>query len=454
MKPISEASARGRTRAVFFAGALVVLGAVACVLWLLLRQTDFLEVESVEGGVRWVGRNPETGQAFDLRPEPGKTHDGDVRVLLEPGARLVLSVLERGRLVVEGPSVTTATQSVPSADIRLFKLREDWWRLDEGRAWLVPASREDGDQCHDLRFSLDVDTTNLRAGGFLRLALRLGSTNTVSRVGGMLADASLILVPRPGGREYSALAGLDCMPPAGILRLAVWVHGRDGAWYMRAWQMPVEKFREDREGLRFLARQARPFPGSAYPPAPADWWQRWLQKKESILSGGKPEREYWRLQKIYRASGEQRGEWPVKLRIPIARYDRVSSPFGVVRYLTSTNGKAHRGIDFAFPEGVDVVAPMEGRVAFAHETAVHGGLVILDHGDGVFSTFMHLSRVIASSNARVGTGSPVGLVGTTGLSTGPHLHYELRIGNRCVDPTPWFVKSPLAGQPDWIRLPD
>ncbi len=455
MTASNQTSARARARAVL-ASSAVLLAALGA-LWLYLaRQTEFVRVESVAGEVVLYGRDLKTGRPLSVRPEPGMTQDADCRVLLAPGARIVLSILDRGLLVVEAPGLpqSAVTQEAHSADIRLYKQRTDWWRLDEGRAWLVTDNRDDDDPCRDLRFDLAAGSTNLRAGGVLRLRIQLHSTNTLARVGGMLADASLVLVPAAGAGQYTAQAGLDCMLPEGMTRLALWVHGKDGAWYMRSWRLPVQKFSPDREGVRLLARRARPFPRSAYPPAPPDWWQRWLDKKKEIMSGGKPEREYWRLQRVYRTSGKREGEWRDALLVPIARYDSVSSPYGVVRYLTSTNGRAHRGIDFASPEGVDVTAPQAGRVAFAHETAVHGGLVILDHGEGVFSTFMHLSRVVASSNAYLPAGEVVGRVGTTGLSTGPHLHYEMRVGNRCVDPTPWFLASPLAGEPEWIRLPE
>lgn len=444
-----------QSRVACFCGIFALAGTVLLGLY-LSRQTDFLLIKEVQGSVLLTVRDPMTGREASLAPRPRMVHDADCRITLGPESRIVISVLDRGRLVVEAaPGLTSLlTQQSAGAAILLFKQRSDWWRLESGRAWLVSDEREDGDTCRDLRFDLDTSATELRAGGVLRLGLTLHRTNAVVRTGGALADAPLLLVPSEAPQTLRATAGLDCMLLEGETRLAIWTYGLDGSWYMRAWRLPIQKFAANREAERLLARRARPFPGSAYPPAPRDWWQRWLDKKNEILAEGKPERDYWRLQKIYRQLGKRPSDWAKSILVPMTRFDRVSSPFGLIRYITSTNGRAHRGIDFASPEGVDVIAPMDGRVVFAYQTGVNGQLVILDHGEGVFSSFMHLSRVLARSNTVVSAGTVVGRVGTTGLSTGPHLHYEMRVGNRCVDPTPWFLASPIAGQVDWIRLPE
>jgi len=261
--------------------------------------------------------------------------------------------------------------------------------------------------------------------------------------------------------ELSALAGVDCALEDQDQRLAIWSFGHSGSWYMRSWRIPLQRFERDDRGLALLAQSARPFPPSAYAPVPYDWWQRWIQKRDGIMSDGKPGRDWVRLQAVYTNAAPLR-EAPAAaaakallspLVIPIARYDSVSSPFGVTRYITATNGAVHRGIDFASPEGVPVRAPWPGRVVFADETHTSGNMVILHHGWGIYSSFMHLSAFRTKPDLVLQAGETLGLVGTTGLSTGPHLHYELRAGNSAIDPTPCFARSPFADPLVWKDLP-
>lgn len=156
------------------------------------------------------------------------------------------------------------------------------------------------------------------------------------------------------------------------------------------------------------------------------------------------------LQRIY-TSDPSKKRWYGRFSPPIRRYDTISSPFGKVRYLTSGGGNPHRGVDYAAPRGRLVVAPARGRVVFAAKTIVRGGLVILDHGLGVYSTYMHLSRVLVRSNTIAGRGQRLGRVGSTGLSTGPHLHFGIRAGNVQADPSEW-MRMPLYPVRRWYRI--
>lgn len=122
---------------------------------------------------------------------------------------------------------------------------------------------------------------------------------------------------------------------------------------------------------------------------------------------------------------------------------RVSTIYGVRRYY---NGKFaddyyHRGIDYAGGAGSPVVAPAAGRVALVGKVSqgfrVHGNVVGIDHGQGVASIFMHLSRINVKEGDFVKPGELIGAVGSTGASTGPHLHWGLYVNGKSVDPVPW-----------------
>ncbi len=125
---------------------------------------------------------------------------------------------------------------------------------------------------------------------------------------------------------------------------------------------------------------------------------------------------------------------------------RMSTNYGVRRYY---NGKFaedyyHRGLDYAGAAGSAVIAPAAGRVALVGRVSqgfrVHGNVVGIDHGQGVSSIFMHLSRINVKEGDLVKAGQLIGAVGSTGASTGPHLHWGLYVNGLSVDPTPWRTK--------------
>ncbi len=126
---------------------------------------------------------------------------------------------------------------------------------------------------------------------------------------------------------------------------------------------------------------------------------------------------------------------------------RTSSPFGVRRYY---NGELamdyyHRGLDYAGGYGSAVVAPAAGRVVLVgYEKKgfrVHGNVVGVDHGQGVVSIFMHLSKIAVEEGEMLDPGDRIGSIGSTGASTGPHLHWGLYVNAVSVDPVQWRMNS-------------
>jgi murein DD-endopeptidase MepM/ murein hydrolase activator NlpD len=124
-----------------------------------------------------------------------------------------------------------------------------------------------------------------------------------------------------------------------------------------------------------------------------------------------------------------------------------TSPFGARRsYQGGPLVGYHGGLDIAAPEGTPIFAPADGIVVMAEELRVRGRVVILDHGAGVFTLYFHLSQIMVSPGQQVARGELLGLMGNTGLSTGPHLHWEVRIGDVIVDPDEWLVRT-FGGRP-------
>jgi murein DD-endopeptidase MepM/ murein hydrolase activator NlpD len=115
--------------------------------------------------------------------------------------------------------------------------------------------------------------------------------------------------------------------------------------------------------------------------------------------------------------------WPA--RGPITTY------FGFVGPLSP---RGHAGIDIAAPMGAAVLSAQSGVVDLATRDGSYGIYVVIDHGGGLRTLYAHLSQLMVSPGQRIGRGELIGLVGSTGLSTGPHLHFEVRQNGGLSDP--------------------
>jgi murein DD-endopeptidase MepM/ murein hydrolase activator NlpD len=119
--------------------------------------------------------------------------------------------------------------------------------------------------------------------------------------------------------------------------------------------------------------------------------------------------------------------WPVQ--------GRISGRFGNARVYNGQPGSGHSGMDIAAPTGTPVKAPAAGVVTFAAaDLYLTGGTVLLDHGHGISSNFLHLSRLDVAEGDRVVQGQVIGAVGATGRATGPHLHWGMNWFDVRVDP--------------------
>ena len=121
----------------------------------------------------------------------------------------------------------------------------------------------------------------------------------------------------------------------------------------------------------------------------------------------------------------------------------ISTVYGVRRYYNGEFAKDyyHRGVDYAAGTGTPVVAPAAGKVTLIGREAdgfqLHGNTVGVDHGQGIASIFIHLSRIDVKEGDLVRSGQQLGAVGATGAATGPHLHWGLYVNAQSVDPVPW-----------------
>lgn len=117
---------------------------------------------------------------------------------------------------------------------------------------------------------------------------------------------------------------------------------------------------------------------------------------------------------------------------PIA--SELTSPFGSYRVFNETTEARHTGWDLRAGIGIPVMAMASGRVAFAGLLDIRGNHVIIDHGYGIFSGYSHFSQVHVTQGQTVSAGQVLGTVGTTGRSSGAHLHWEMMVNGYFVDP--------------------
>lgn len=112
----------------------------------------------------------------------------------------------------------------------------------------------------------------------------------------------------------------------------------------------------------------------------------------------------------------------------------ITSTFGMRYHPILHRTRLHAGIDFGAPIGAPIYAAADGRVVASGYGSGYGNRIILDHGGGVMTLYGHCSRLMCSSGQMVRRGQRIGSVGNTGLATGPHLHFEVRINGRPVNP--------------------
>ncbi|BDP44721.1 peptidase M23 (plasmid) [Deinococcus aetherius] len=126
---------------------------------------------------------------------------------------------------------------------------------------------------------------------------------------------------------------------------------------------------------------------------------------------------------------------------PAAKVRAQSSAFGQPRtYVAGGPVLYHYGTDYPAPAGTPVLAVNDGTVVMAGMYPVRGGLVVIDHGAGLTSMYFHQSRVTVNVGQQVTRGQKVGEVGSTGLSTGAHLHLEMRVRGEATDPAKWMSR--------------
>ncbi len=172
--------------------------------------------------------------------------------------------------------------------------------------------------------------------------------------------------------------------------------------------------------------------------------------KGELLAPDRTRPELERLLALWTTASD-RQQWQGAFVFPIADGFQQTSPYGTRRsYNSGPVNSFHAGADWSAPTGTPIQAPARGTVILAENLDVRGGAVIIDHGLGVTSNFWHLSQIDVAPGQQIALGQIIGLVGTTGLSTAAHMHWEMRIYDVTVDPLQWtrvfFPHTPTVSE--------
>jgi murein DD-endopeptidase MepM/ murein hydrolase activator NlpD len=309
------------------------------------------------------------------------------------------------------------------------------------------------------------DTLAAIAGRFDMGAGALASLNGITNPDRIIAGQVLKVGAAPAAAPALSGDGLLTRvqfwpwPPAQGQTLAVWFEVRepmtltvalDGRAYpvvtrgRRGWALiPIPPLIEP--GIKSLAIDAGgarmrlpvPIAAGAFPAVniPAEVSQPILSQAETVQA------ETARMGELF--GGDTPDGWTPRDRFssPLEGEFPHTSPYGSRRtYGNSPAITAHAGEDFSAAAGTPVLAPAGGMVVLAEQLFVRGNAVVLDHGGGVFTGYWHLSELNVQPGDRVALGQRLGAVGSTGLSTGAHLHWEMRVGGLPVDPLQWVAE--------------
>lgn len=179
--------------------------------------------------------------------------------------------------------------------------------------------------------------------------------------------------------------------------------------------------------------------------APGDWD---IEHVNASPSGGVSSEEFRRrrageIARINAARAQRTGAegWRQHFLWPVT--GRISGVFGSQRIYRGEPGSYHTGVDVARPAGTPVVAPADGTVILAATDpfTLEGHLLMLDHGMGLNSAFLHLSRIDVGEGVRVLRGQTIGAIGSSGRATGPHLHWSMKWRDERIDP--YLLAGPM-----------
>ncbi|MBI1794365.1 MAG: peptidoglycan DD-metalloendopeptidase family protein [Chloroflexi bacterium] len=341
---------------------------------------------------------------------------------LYAGARLIVPVAENKNSSLAGRADLTSGQSL--LELAVLRGEDPWSLIMENNlqdTWsAVPGDvlRVAGSSSADAPAGLPEAITKIEVDPLLMLQ---GGTTVVKvyappgiKLSGLLADRTLNFFPQEYG--YVALQGIYAMTPPGLYPLTLQGELSNGERFAFSQDVLVEdaKFPYD--------------PSLNVDPATLDPAVTGPESKlwASLGAPVSPEK-MWNSQFVSPVPKEFTNCW--------------TSLFGNRRsYNGGTYDSFHSGLDFCGQVGTELYAVAPGKVVYTNFLTVRGGVIVIDHGWGVYTAYDHLSKILVQPGDAVQPGQLVGLGGATGRTTGPHLHWEVWVGGVQVNPVDWMQR--------------
>jgi murein DD-endopeptidase MepM/ murein hydrolase activator NlpD len=161
----------------------------------------------------------------------------------------------------------------------------------------------------------------------------------------------------------------------------------------------------------------------------------WLKPEKSKLMATAAVVDEWAVIEKPLLIEQDEQAWEKNFILPVK--GQVSMYFGTIEKVNGKSQGRHRGCDLAVPIGTKVSAANDGTVVFAQKMTVYGGTMVVDHGQGIHTIYLHLSKFLAKVGQEVSKGEVIALSGNTGYSSGPHLHWAMSVHDLRVDPLQW-----------------
>jgi murein DD-endopeptidase MepM/ murein hydrolase activator NlpD len=254
---------------------------------------------------------------------------------------------------------------------------------------------------------IHLDASQLQPGGLLRIELEPDGSLVAAHA--IWEQTRIPLVPLAGANRLAAFLGIPRDTKPGPVTLQLALTDTRGQNHLHSLPLVVQPREFPIQRLKVAESYVSPAPEILAR------HQREQAEVRAALTGSRPE-QLWRQ----------------PFRKPLQ--GDVSSPFGVQRVFNDEPRSTHSGVDLRAPSGHPVAAASDGLVILTGDHYFSGRSVYIDHGMGLITMYFHLSEILVENGQQVTGGQIIGRVGSTGRSTGPHLHWGLRVHDCRVDP--------------------
>lgn len=240
------------------------------------------------------------------------------------------------------------------------------------------------------------------------MAVYVDSDKKLSEVEGMFLDKKIKFFP--AGKKFRGMVGIPLDQKPGKYRLWLKTKAKDGSTFELDKIVKVWATKFGKAWLRF-------------PPA-----------KKKLMVRKLIDEEWAEIEKTLTIEASEE-RWEGRFIKPVE--GKITMAFGTHQYINGKKRGQHRGVDLRAKMGTPVKAPNSGIVVFAKILKAFGGTMVIDHGQGIHTLYFHLSKISAKVGERVSKGEIIGYTGSSGIATGPHLHWGMSVHNVRVDPMQW-----------------